>query len=262
MGRLDVETEGLLLLTNDGELTNRLTHPSYEVPKTYLVQVRGPMQKGVGAAMKAGIELEDGIASVDSFRLVDSTPGHLLIEVVLHSGRNRIVRRLFDAVGHPVRSSCAPRSAPSGSGTSARAPSAACRRPRSGTSSPRWALRPSAAPTAPPPRAPPGPCSWSAPACSAPASAWACATSAWTSGCWTPRPPPRPWPRTSAPAAPARGGAGRVPQPALVVVATPPDVTAETVVEALGDYPEAVVLDIASVKAGHPGGRCAPAAGT
>ncbi|MFI7579898.1 pseudouridine synthase [Kocuria kalidii] len=102
VGRLDVETEGLLLLTNDGELTNRLTHPSYEVPKTYLVQVRGPMEKGVGAAMKAGLELEDGIASVDSFRLVDSTPGHLLVEVVLHSGRNRIVRRLFDAVGHPV----------------------------------------------------------------------------------------------------------------------------------------------------------------
>ncbi len=102
VGRLDVETEGLLLLTNDGELTNRLTHPSYEVPKTYLVQVRGPMDKGIGAAMKAGIELEDGPASVDSFRLVDSTPGHLLVEVVLHSGRNRIVRRLFDAVGHPV----------------------------------------------------------------------------------------------------------------------------------------------------------------
>ncbi|GGG62925.1 hypothetical protein GCM10011374_27760 [Kocuria dechangensis] len=102
VGRLDVETEGLLLLTNDGELTNRLTHPSYEVPKTYLVQVRGPMEKGVGAAMKAGIQLEDGMASVDSFRLVDSTPGHILVEVVLHSGRNRIVRRLFEAVGHPV----------------------------------------------------------------------------------------------------------------------------------------------------------------
>jgi 23S rRNA pseudouridine2605 synthase len=102
VGRLDVETEGLLLLTNDGELTNRLTHPSYEVPKTYLVQVRGPMEKGIGAAMKAGIQLEDGPASVDAFRLVDSTPGHILVEVVLHSGRNRIVRRLFDAVGHPV----------------------------------------------------------------------------------------------------------------------------------------------------------------
>ncbi|MGV0111431.1 pseudouridine synthase [Arthrobacter sp. CP30] len=102
VGRLDAETEGLLLLTNDGELTNRLTHPSYEVPKTYLVQVRGPMAQGIGAQMKEGIELEDGVATVDSFKLVDSTPGHILVEVVLHSGRNRVVRRLFDAVGHPV----------------------------------------------------------------------------------------------------------------------------------------------------------------
>lgn len=102
VGRLDVATEGLLLLTNDGELTNRLTHPSYEVPKTYLVQVRGPMPSGIGAKMKEGMELEDGRASVDSFRLVDSTPGHILVEVILHSGKNRVVRRLFDAVGFPV----------------------------------------------------------------------------------------------------------------------------------------------------------------
>ncbi|WP_026535271.1 pseudouridine synthase [Arthrobacter sp. H14] len=102
VGRLDIATEGLLLLTNDGELANRLTHPSYEVPKTYLVQVRGPMAHGVGAQMRAGVELDDGTASVDSFKLVDSTPGHLLVEVVIHSGRNRVVRRLFDAVGHPV----------------------------------------------------------------------------------------------------------------------------------------------------------------
>lgn len=102
VGRLDVSTEGLLLLTNDGELANRLTHPSYEVPKTYLVQVRGPFPQGVGAQLRAGVELDDGLASVDSFKLVDSTPGHVLIEVVLHSGKNRIVRRLFDAVGFPV----------------------------------------------------------------------------------------------------------------------------------------------------------------
>ncbi|GAA1770831.1 hypothetical protein GCM10009712_18540 [Pseudarthrobacter sulfonivorans] len=102
VGRLDVATEGLLLLTNDGELANRLTHPSYEVPKTYLVQVRGPFPQGIGAQLKEGVELEDGFASVDSFKLVDSTPGHVLIEVVLHSGKNRIVRRLFDAVGFPV----------------------------------------------------------------------------------------------------------------------------------------------------------------
>ncbi|TAP40579.1 pseudouridine synthase [Arthrobacter sp. S39] len=102
VGRLDVATEGLLLLTNDGELANRLTHPSYEVPKTYLVQVRGPFPQGIGAQLREGVELEDGFASVDSFKLVDSTPGHVLIEVVLHSGKNRIVRRLFDAVGFPV----------------------------------------------------------------------------------------------------------------------------------------------------------------
>ncbi|NKX50011.1 rRNA pseudouridine synthase, partial [Arthrobacter deserti] len=102
VGRLDQATEGLLLLTNDGELANRLTHPSYEVPKTYLVQVRGPMEHGIGAQMKEGIELEDGIATVDSFKLRDSVPGHVLVEVVLHSGRNRIVRRMFDAVGYPV----------------------------------------------------------------------------------------------------------------------------------------------------------------
>lgn len=102
VGRLDTGTEGLLLLTNDGELANRLTHPKYEIPKTYLVQVKGPMAHGVGAQLKDGVELEDGWQKVDSFRLVDSTPGHVLAEVVLHSGKNRIVRRMFDAVGYPV----------------------------------------------------------------------------------------------------------------------------------------------------------------
>ncbi|MBG6083711.1 pseudouridine synthase [Zhihengliuella flava] len=103
VGRLDVNTEGLLILTNDGELANRLTHPSYEVPKKYLVQVNGPLPQGVGAQLKRGVELEDGVANVDSFKLVDSTPGKVLIEVVLHSGRNRVVRRMFDAVGFPVK---------------------------------------------------------------------------------------------------------------------------------------------------------------
>ncbi|MFB9165617.1 MULTISPECIES: pseudouridine synthase [Arthrobacter] len=102
VGRLDTGTEGLLLLTNDGELSNRLSHPKYGIPKTYLVQVRGPMAHGVGAQLKDGVELEDGWQKVDSFRLVDSTPGHVLAEVVLHSGKNRIVRRMFDAVGYPV----------------------------------------------------------------------------------------------------------------------------------------------------------------
>ncbi|MDO4917257.1 MAG: pseudouridine synthase [Rothia sp. (in: high G+C Gram-positive bacteria)] len=102
VGRLDVETEGLLLLTNDGELANRLTHPSYEIPKTYLVQVHGPVDSGIGAELKKGIRLEDGTARLDSFKLVDSTPGHVLIEVSIHSGKNRIIRRLFEAVGYPV----------------------------------------------------------------------------------------------------------------------------------------------------------------
>lgn len=103
VGRLDYETEGLLLITNDGELSNRLTHPSYEISKTYLAEVRGPVPKDAGARLREGIELEDGISRVDSFKLVDSTPGYALVEVVLHSGRNRIVRRLFDAVGTPVQ---------------------------------------------------------------------------------------------------------------------------------------------------------------
>jgi len=102
VGRLDYETEGLLLLTNDGQLSNRLTHPSYEVPKTYLAQVRGPVPKDAGSRLRDGIELEDGIAHVDSFRLVDSTPGRALVELVVHSGRNRIVRRMLDSVGTPV----------------------------------------------------------------------------------------------------------------------------------------------------------------
>ncbi len=102
VGRLDAETEGLLLITNDGELSNRLTHPSYEIPKTYLAQVRGPVAKDVGARLREGIELDDGIARVDSFKLIDSTPGRALVELVLHEGRYRIVRRLLDAVGNPV----------------------------------------------------------------------------------------------------------------------------------------------------------------
>lgn len=102
VGRLDAETEGLLLITNDGELSNRLTHPSYEIPKTYLAQVRGPVAKDVGARLREGIELDDGIARVDSFKLIDSTPGRALVELVLHEGRNRIVRRLLDAAGNPV----------------------------------------------------------------------------------------------------------------------------------------------------------------
>ncbi|WP_396031577.1 pseudouridine synthase [Cellulomonas fimi] len=102
VGRLDAETEGLLLLTNDGELANRLAHPRYEVPKTYLAHVEGRVAGNVANTMLHGIELEDGRAKVDSYRIVDSTPQAALIEVTLHEGRNRIVRRMFEEIGHPV----------------------------------------------------------------------------------------------------------------------------------------------------------------
>ena len=102
VGRLDAETEGLLLLTNDGELANRLAHPSHEVLKTYLATVEGRVKPGVGVRLRAGIQLEDGPVKVDAFRVVDATPTQTLVEVVLHEGRNRIVRRTLDAVGHPV----------------------------------------------------------------------------------------------------------------------------------------------------------------
>lgn len=102
VGRLDRETEGLLLLTNDGELAHRLTHPSYEVPKTYLVEVGGTLPKSLGKQLLEGVELEDGPIALDGFRSLGSTGARSMVEVTLHSGRNRIVRRLFEHVGHPV----------------------------------------------------------------------------------------------------------------------------------------------------------------
>jgi 23S rRNA pseudouridine2605 synthase len=103
VGRLDAETEGLLLLTNDGELAQRLTHPSYEVPKTYLAELLGPLPRDVGRQLRAGVELEDGMAKVDSFKLVDSAANRVLVEIVLHEGRKHIVRRMLEAVGFPVQ---------------------------------------------------------------------------------------------------------------------------------------------------------------
>jgi 23S rRNA pseudouridine2605 synthase len=103
VGRLDADSEGLLLLTNDGELANRLMHPSYEVPKTYLVEVPGPVPASVGRQLRAGVTLEDGPVHVDRFRIVDSEGTRALVELVLHEGRKHIVRRLLEEVGHPVR---------------------------------------------------------------------------------------------------------------------------------------------------------------
>jgi 23S rRNA pseudouridine2605 synthase len=102
VGRLDADTEGLILLTNDGELAHRLMHPSYEVPKTYQATVHGHVPRGMAKKLKDGIELEDGIVHVDDFGVVDTIPGHTLVRVTLHEGRNRIVRRLFAQVGFPV----------------------------------------------------------------------------------------------------------------------------------------------------------------
>ncbi len=102
VGRLDADSEGLLLLTNDGDLAHKLMHPSYGVAKTYLVEVPGPMRRGVGRRLLDGVELEDGPVRLDAFRLVDSVPGRVLVEVVLHEGRKHVVRRLMEEVGYPV----------------------------------------------------------------------------------------------------------------------------------------------------------------
>jgi 23S rRNA pseudouridine2605 synthase len=102
VGRLDADSEGLLLLTNDGGLAHRLTHPSFGVSKTYLAEVPGPVRRGLGRQLSAGVELDDGPARVDGFRVVDSLPGKALVELVLHEGRKHIVRRLLAECGYPV----------------------------------------------------------------------------------------------------------------------------------------------------------------
>jgi 23S rRNA pseudouridine2605 synthase len=102
VGRLDADSEGLLLVTNDGALSHRLMHPSYEVPKRYLVEIEGTVPRALGRTLRAGVELEDGPARVDDFAVVDTAAGRSSIEVVLHEGRKHVVRRMFDVAGHPV----------------------------------------------------------------------------------------------------------------------------------------------------------------
>lgn len=102
VGRLDQDTEGLILLSNDGELTHRLTHPSYEVPKTYIARVEGSVTRGLGKVLTRGVTLEDGFVQVDDFVLRESADRNSIVEITLHSGRNRIVRRIMEEVGHPV----------------------------------------------------------------------------------------------------------------------------------------------------------------
>jgi 23S rRNA pseudouridine2605 synthase len=106
VGRLDTDTEGVLLLTNSGEFAHRIAHPSFRVAKTYVAEVAGSVSPRLGRELRAGVQLEDGPVSVDAFRVVDSTGRHSIVELVLHEGRNRIVRRLLASAGHPVQRLC------------------------------------------------------------------------------------------------------------------------------------------------------------
>jgi 23S rRNA pseudouridine2605 synthase len=99
VGRLDAETEGLLLLTNDGELAHQLTHPSFGVDKEYLAEVEGRPTRGALRRLREGVDLEDGPTAPAKVSVV----GERLLRITLHEGRNRQVRRMCDAVGHPVR---------------------------------------------------------------------------------------------------------------------------------------------------------------
>lgn len=103
VGRLDADTEGLLLLTNDGELANRLTHPKYEVSKTYLATVLGEAKPALVKELKEGIMLDDGLAKADYAQIVDVHNGQSLIRLELHEGRKHIVRRMLKAAGFPVQ---------------------------------------------------------------------------------------------------------------------------------------------------------------
>lgn len=102
VGRLDSDTDGLLLLTNDGELAHRLAHPSYEVSKTYVAEVRGDVARGVSRRLREGVELEDGPARADKFTVLQQRHDASVVQIQLHEGRNRIVRRMLEEVGHPV----------------------------------------------------------------------------------------------------------------------------------------------------------------
>ncbi|WP_075726065.1 pseudouridine synthase [Corynebacterium aquilae] len=102
VGRLDAATEGLLLLTNDGGLANRLMHPRYEVSKTYLATVVGEADRELIRTLKAGVELDDGPAKADYVQIVDTWQGKSIVRVELHEGRKHIVRRMLKAAGFPV----------------------------------------------------------------------------------------------------------------------------------------------------------------
>ncbi len=103
VGRLDTDTSGLLLLTNDGSFAQRIAHPSYEVDKTYVAEVDGYFSKEALQMLLDGVTLDDGSVTVSSAKVVAQAQDKSIVELVIHEGRNRIVRRLLDQVGHPVR---------------------------------------------------------------------------------------------------------------------------------------------------------------
>lgn len=103
VGRLDTDTTGLLLLTNDGDFAHRMAHPSYEVDKTYVAEVEGEVFKRILKQLLEGVQLEDGPVTVSRAKLVATAKDKSIVELVIHEGRNRIVRRLLEQVGHPVK---------------------------------------------------------------------------------------------------------------------------------------------------------------
>lgn len=102
VGRLDYDTEGLLLLTNDGELTNALTHPRHEVPKTYLAVAQGVVGRDKVNVLKRGVRLSDGPTAPAKVRVLKVEEGATSLEITIHEGRNRQIRRMMEAIGHPV----------------------------------------------------------------------------------------------------------------------------------------------------------------
>jgi 23S rRNA pseudouridine2605 synthase len=103
VGRLDTDTDGLILLTNDGDFAQKMAHPSYEVEKTYVAEVDGVVSRATIQQLLSGVVLEDGPVEVREARVRNAHGGRSIVELVIHEGRNRIVRRLLDHVGHPVR---------------------------------------------------------------------------------------------------------------------------------------------------------------